>query len=225
MKSSLLVCSFALAFLINFGASAAASAQQPETVQRWNFNTDGDQEGWTGTNCLKDVVVRNGIFRSTITGRDPFIVVDDLHIPARPWNVFRARLRIVQDGPLLQRGGELFYTNTSAGPYGGFSQSKTSSWTAPEANKWEVVRIYPFWSDEGTIIKLRLDFPVLAADQMNKASLEIDWIEVADLKLESQPPIEPSWNITNGAPRYVGISDVLTGHKRNRQLADNRRRR
>jgi hypothetical protein len=34
---------------------------------------------------------------------------------------------------------------------------------------------------------------------MNKAVVEIDWIEVADLKLESHPPVQPSWNVENGA--------------------------
>ncbi|NQT13599.1 MAG: hypothetical protein HQ582_12675, partial [Planctomycetes bacterium] len=185
--------------LINSGSNGTVIAQQAETVKQWTFNTDGDKEGWTGANCLRDVVVQDGVLRGIVTGRDPFIVVSGLDIPARPWNVFRARLRIVQDEPLLQRGGELFYANSNEGPYGGYSQAKTSKWTAPDANNWEVVSIYPFWSREGNIIKLRLDFPAPAENQVNKAVVEIDWIEVADLKLESQPEIKPSWNIENDA--------------------------
>ena len=198
MRSSLLVCALAMNFLINFGSDGFAIAQQAETVKQWTFNTDGDKEGWTGANCLGNVVVRGGVLRGIVTGRDPFIVVSDLDIPARPWNVFQARLRIVQDEPLLQRGGELFYANSNEGPYGGFSQAKTSKWTAPDANTWEVVSIYPFWSKEGNIIKLRLDFPAPAENQINKAVVEIDWIEVVDLKLESQPQIKPSWTVENG---------------------------
>ncbi len=168
------------------------------TVKQWTFNTDGDKEGWTGTNCLKDVVVQDGVLRGIVTGRDPFIVVSDLDFPARPWNVFQARLRIVQDEPLPQRGGELFYANSNEGPFGGFSQAKTSKWTAPDANTWEIINIYPFWSREGQIIKLRLDFPAPAENQINKAVVEIDWIRIVDLKLESQPEIKPSWTIENG---------------------------
>ena len=99
---------------------------------------------------------------------------------------------------VADQGGELFYANSNQGPYGGFSQEKTSQWTAPNANDWEVVSIYPFWSKEGKILKLRLDFPVPAESQTNKAVIEIDWIRVADLKLEDQPTIKPSWNIENG---------------------------
>ncbi len=199
MRTFSLVCPFIVVLLMHCGLDGTAVAQQEETVKEWTFNTDGDKEGWTGTNCLRDVVVQDGVLRGIVTGRDPFIVVTGLDIPARPWNVFRARLRIVQDKPLLQRGGELFYANSNEGPYGGFSQAKTGKWTAPDANMWEVVKIYPFWSREGNIIKLRLDFPVPAEDQLNKAIVEVDWLEVADLKLESQPPVKPSWNIENGA--------------------------
>jgi len=190
---------WSLCLLIAFGTNQSAFAQQAETVKQWTFNTDGDKEGWTQANCLKDVVVRDGVLRGTVTGRDPFIVVTGLDIPARPWNVFQARLRIIQDEPLLQRAGELFYAASNEGPYGGFSQAKTGKWTAPDANTWEVVRIYPFWSKEGRIIKLRLDFPAPAENQFNKAAVEVDWIEIADLKLESQPEIKPSWRVEDGA--------------------------
>ena len=198
MRVSLLICALVLSFLINLGSDCTAIAQQAETVQEWTFNTDGDKEGWTGTNCLKDVVVQDGVLRGTVTGRDPFIVVSGLGIPARPWNVFQARLRIVQDEPLPQRAGELFYANSNEGPYGGFSQAKTGKWTAPDANTWDIVNIYPFWSKEGTIIKLRLDFPAPSENQFNKAVVEIDWIKIVDLKLESQPAVKPSWIIEDG---------------------------
>lgn len=191
-----LVCSWAMSLLVGLGGSAAA--QQAETIRQWTFNTDGDNEGWTEWNGLRDVVVQDGVLRGVVAGRDPFIVISDLDLPARPWNVFRARLRIVQDEPLLGRRGELFYTNTSEGPYGGFSQAKTGQWTAPEANTWDVVSIYPFWSKEGKIIKLRLDFPAPAENQVNKAMVEVDWIEIADLKLETQSEIEPAWSIEDG---------------------------
>jgi len=198
MLVSLFACTLACC-LTAWGVDAAASAEQGETVKRWTFDREGDHEGWGGFNGLTDMRVREGVLRTTVSGRDPFISISGLDIPARPWNVFRARLRIVQDEPLGQRGGELFYSNSSVGLYGGYSQDKTSQWTAPEANAWEVVSIYPFWSREGKIIQLRLDFPAPSASQLNRAAIEIDWIELADLKLESQPEITPSWDIKNGA--------------------------
>jgi len=198
MRFSLFACCLAVSLLTALESSRAPAAEQGETVRLWTFDTDGDREGWTGTNGLQDVSVQDGVLRGTVSGRDPFIVVSGLDFSARPWNVLHARLRIVQDEPLLERGGELFYANSEEGPFGGFSQAKTSQWTAADANTWQIVRIYPFWSKEGSIIKLRLDFPAPAENQINKAVVEVDWIELVDLKLESQPAIEPSWIVENG---------------------------
>ncbi len=198
MRFSLLACSLVMSFLIDSGSDRTAIAQPAEIIKQWTFDTDGNKEGWTGTNGLGDVVVRNGLLRGIITGRDPFIVIPKLNLPARPWNAFQARLRIVQDEPLPQRRGELFYTNSNKGRYGGFSQAKTRIWTAQDANKWGIINIYPFWSSEGRIIKLRLDFPAPAENQINKAVVEIDWIRIIDLKLESQPDIKPAWTIEDG---------------------------
>lgn len=185
--------------LLIAGICASAAAQQPETIRRWAFDRDDDKQEWTDANGLRDVVVREGVLRGIVAGRDPFIAVSDLDIPARPWNRFQARLRIVQDEPLLQREGELFYANSSEGPYGGFSQAKTGRWTAPDANAWEVISIYPFWSSEGRITRLRLDLPVPAENQIDKAIVEVDWIEVSDLRLETQAEVRPSWTMEDDA--------------------------
>jgi hypothetical protein len=195
MRFVFLASLMSASLLIHIGFHRSAIAQQMDIVQKWTFDTDGNREGWTGTNHLNDVTVRNGVLRAIIAGHDPFLVIPDLDIPARPWNVFRVRLRIVQDAPLNSQGGELFYANSNQGPYGGFSQAKTSRWTAPEANQWGIVQVFPFWNKEVRIIKLRLDFPPPAEDQVNKASIEVDWIEVADLNLDNTPPIRPSWTL------------------------------
>ncbi|TWU31336.1 glycoside hydrolase family 99-like domain-containing protein [Novipirellula artificiosorum] len=182
-------------FLVNLGSVFTAFAEQATTVKEWSFNTAGDKENWIGASFLNEVVSQNGVLRATITGRDPFISIADLDIPARPWNLFQARIRILQDEPLTQTDGELFYANSNEGPYGGFSQAKTSHWTAAEANTWQTINIYPFWSREGRITKLRLDFPALTENQFNKAIVEVDWIKIIDLKLENQPDIKPAWTI------------------------------
>ncbi len=205
MRTPFLLSALALSVLTCWTCTPALLAEQAKTIERWTFDTDGDKEAWTGASHLKDVTVRDGVLRGIFTGRDPFIVAPEVEIPARPWNVFRARLRIVarppeqgQDQPLTSHAGELFYANSHEGPYRGFSQAKTSKWTAPDANTWAEVTIYPFWSQEGKIIQLRLDFPVPSEDQLHRAAVEIDWIEVVDLQLEKQPPVQPSWALAGG---------------------------
>lgn len=198
MRSSFILCALAASLLITRGSDRADGAEPAETVQEWTFNTDGDKEAWTGASGLTDVVVQGGVLRGTLSGRDPFISTSALDLVARPWNMFQARLRIVQDEPLSQRGGELFYANSDAGPFGGFSQAKAIPWTAADSNAWKVIDIYPFWSNEQKITKLRFDFPAPADSQVGRATVEIDWIKIVDLKLENQSTIKPAWVIENG---------------------------
>ncbi len=192
MPWGLLAC-----LLINPGPERAACAEPVETVQEWTFNTDGDQGAWIEASGLKNVVVQGGVLRGIFSGRDPFISTSALNLAARPWNMFQARLRIVQDEALSGRAGELFYANSNAGPFGGYSQAKAVPWTAPESNAWKVIDIYPFWSNEQQITKLRLDFPAPAESQIDKGAVEIDWIRIVDLKLETQSEIKPAWVIDN----------------------------
>lgn len=186
-------------------------ADEPPVIREWSFNTDGARECWTGVSHINDVVVKDGILSGTITGRDPFIATGgpDLDIPARPWNIFRARVRIVQEGKLGNRSGELFYANDNSGPYNGYSQEKTVGWTAGDANEWKDIKIYPFWEKQGKITKLRFDFPVPADEQLGKARFEIDWIRIIDLKMEKVAPIQPVWKL-DGKPVVEWESPMFT---------------
>ncbi|MDR2116838.1 MAG: hypothetical protein LBP87_10715, partial [Planctomycetaceae bacterium] len=53
-----------------------AVSAQTITVQQWNF--DKDREHWNGANCLKDVRVKDGIYRAVASGNDPFFTADGL---------------------------------------------------------------------------------------------------------------------------------------------------
>ncbi|TWU31160.1 hypothetical protein Poly41_63510 [Novipirellula artificiosorum] len=50
MRLFSVVCLLVIDLLMNFGSARIALAQHPETVKHWTFNTDGDNQGWTGTN-------------------------------------------------------------------------------------------------------------------------------------------------------------------------------
>ena len=162
-----------------------------ETHKEWNFNTDGQKEGWTGTNHLKDVVVSEGVFRAKASGHDPFIVLESLDIPALPLQVFEFRLKTNYSGD-----AELFFTNTTEGPYGGFSQQKTASWTAIGDGQFHVYRIFPHWVAEKKIIKLRLDFPGLPLNHTDDIWYELDWIRIVDLNVAQVPDVNPDWDFT-----------------------------
>ena len=101
MRLSLMPWGLLACLLINPGPERAACAEPVETVQEWTFNTDGDQGAWIEASGLKNVVVQGGVLRGIFSGRDPFISTSALNLAARPWNMFQARLRIVQDLSLI----------------------------------------------------------------------------------------------------------------------------
>ena len=164
---------------------------ETETLKEWNFNTDGQKEGWTGANHLKDVAVKDGLFRAKASGHDPFIVLDTIDIPALPSQFFEFRLRTNFSG-----SGELFYTNTAEGPYGGFNSQKLVRWTAVGDEQFHVYRIYPNWTSEKKIVKLRLDFPNLPQGNSDGVWYELDWIRLVDLNFAKAPAVKPDWNFS-----------------------------
>ena len=175
---------FVLLFL--FATSLVA---EPVTLKEWNFDTDHQKEGWTGANHLKDVIVKDGLFRAKSAGHDPFIVLDLIDIPARPSQVFEFRFRTNFSGD-----AEFFYTNTTEGPYNGFSPKKMVKWTGIGDEQFHIYRIYPNWTAEKKIIKLRLDFPNLTPGNIDGFWYELDWIRIVDMNFAKAPAVKPDWN-------------------------------
>lgn len=175
-------------FLLLFAVPLSAETR---TLKEWNFDTDGQQEGWTGTNYLKEVVVKDGLLCAQASGHDPFIVLESLDIPALPSQVFEFRLKTNFSG-----NAELFFTNSTEGPYGGFTQQKTAAWEAIGDGQFHTYRIFPNWADEKNIVKLRFDFPNLPQVHSDDVWYELDWIRIVDLDFAKVPAVKPDWNFT-----------------------------
>lgn len=164
--------------LIVFGFSLQAFAQDRNL--EWNFKSQDDIQGWTFSH-LSDVKVENGVLRVNMTGNDPFLVSPSINLEARRWQVVGMRVK-TNSG---DEDGDLFFTNTNEGPFGGFNGKKRVSWSPIGDNQWHEYRIYPFWNAEKSIVKFRIDFPNLRQTDVGKRSAEIAWIRVVDL---GQPP-------------------------------------
>ncbi|MDR2439908.1 MAG: hypothetical protein LBE12_11130 [Planctomycetaceae bacterium] len=90
-------------FLFLFCVTAISA--QTVTAQQWNF--DKDREHWNGTNYLKDVQIKDGIYRAVASGGDPFFVASGLdftttinlnRIPATDWNRLIIRMKVFGTG-------------------------------------------------------------------------------------------------------------------------------
>jgi hypothetical protein len=100
-------------------------------------------------------------------------------------------LRIQADRP---GQGELFWTGTAEGPYGGFLQEKTTRFEVAGGDEMQEVGIFPFWQTEGAIRKLRLDL-------YEGATFRIASIRIVDAATETAPIMaETAWDFRDGAP-------------------------
>lgn len=158
-----------------YGNPSAASYWQIDQVFDTNnslsyeFNTAGNQEGWT-TGNVTGATVSNGVFSMTATSTDPQVLSPSgLSITASSSKYIFVKARItnasVTDG---------FYWVTNASP--SFDEAKhTGSSSITHNGNWQIIAINVAadtdWAN--TVTQLRYD-----ADATNGSSIEIDWIRV-----------------------------------------------
>jgi hypothetical protein len=177
-----------MAVLVGLALATCACAA-PQIVKEWNFNTPGDAEGWVRANHMADLKVADGALQGTITDWDPFLSGPQFEIAASPWQAVEVRLKTDDAG-----GGEIFWTNTTDTPYGGFSPGKETPFTVIGDNEWHEYRIQPFWQGEGKIILLRLDLP---SARGGAKTFALDWIRIVDLG--AAPPVaDTRWSFSSG---------------------------
>jgi hypothetical protein len=169
-------------FLILFGSSwlAGRAAEPPKQlhapemrpVVAWSFDRARELEGWRPNAHCAEVQVSDGALDVRTTGPDPILELQaPLGIPASPWQYIEVRLKADHDGTC-----EFFWSNTREGPFGGFTQEKTTGFHVTGDSQWRTYRLMPFWQAEGKIIRLRLDL-------FNATTFSIDHIRVVELAM------------------------------------------
>ena len=158
---------------ITLSAAMAFAAESP--LAEWTFDRAGDLQGWQPNGHLADVAVTNGTLSCRATGSDPILELRPLlDFKASPWQVVEIRLKADHDGV-----AELFWSNTSTGRYGGFSQEKSTRFNVTGDSQWHTYRLLPGWHPEGKIVRLRFDL-------CDGARFELDSLRVLELTM---PPL------------------------------------
>lgn len=132
--------------------AAAAWGAEPRVLAQWSFDQPGNLQGWSPNGHMKDVKVADGSVSATCHDWDPFYVSPLFEVAARPSQAVEIELRCDKGGQ-----GDIFYSPDNAGPYGGFYSEKRVGWSIPGDDKWQTVRVEPYWQAEGKIVRLRLD--------------------------------------------------------------------
>jgi len=168
--------------------SPAAAQEGYRTLKSWEFNGQ-DAEGWTPARHLASITLADGAVSGRATGQDPQLVSPLFELPASPFQEVWARVKSDRAGR-----GELFYTNTTEGQYGGFSGTKVAFYTVTAADTWEVVRMRPFWQTEKRLIHLRFD-------PLPDSAMAVDWIRIVEPVDIGSPVAESAWGEgANGLP-------------------------
>ena len=185
MKKFLL---FAVLFTVGIGSTLRAA----DVLKEWNFDTAGDFEGWNGGG-MSEMKVENGVFSALYSSRDPYFISPVFDIKPQAGQYVEIRMKTVTIGE-----GEFFFASDDKGPYGGFSEEMTAFWKIRSDGEWHVYRIFPAWSKLPKLHKIRLDFGTPAESQINKESVELDYVKIVDLDLANLPKVKPDWTFNQG---------------------------
>ncbi len=144
----------------------------------WEFNVNGNEEGWEAWNDLAPLNVANGVLRTQSTGNDPYIASPNFSLNAAEYPILEIKMKLTS--PRQQHGGfrdirtQFFFITTSDWYYDG----KKSVWV-PDILPWALFKVYridlsenQFW--KGTITQIRLD-PLA-----EEGGIEIDYIRLLD---------------------------------------------
>lgn len=158
-------------------------SQLPE----WFFDREDVISVWVPNSHISDIKVANGRLSGYTSGPDPYLLCEKLDLNATPYQYLKVRIKVDKGGV-----GQLFWSGTDEGPYGGLSQQKSTFFTIENTDNWQEIFIFPFWHTEGKIKKIRLDL-------YEGINFEIERISVKSWSSGENPLSEVyDWNFQDG---------------------------
>ncbi|MGQ9789243.1 MAG: glycoside hydrolase family 99-like domain-containing protein [Armatimonadota bacterium] len=129
-----------------------------QTFIEWRFDNTDALKVWRASNEVADVRFESGAMHFRTAGSDPiWEYLPLLDLPTAPHQAVEIELMSSGSGV-----AELFWSNTTQSPYGGFLPEKRTDFSVQGDGKWHIYRVFPFWQREGRIIRLRFDPPAMS---------------------------------------------------------------
>lgn len=185
-----------LAVLCGGASLGWPTAAAERVLVEWSFDQNDDLQGWRPNGQLADVAVTNGILHARAVGSDPILeLTPQLDLPAAASQFIEVRLKTDRDGV-----AEWFWSGTTEGQYGGFSQEKTTRFAVAGDGHWHTRRLYPFWQAERRIVRLRFDL-------FDGAAFDLDHIRIGELE-RTMPVARADFVFTNQTCGWQGVNGV-----------------
>ncbi len=184
---------FAMALLL---VLPSASAQ--ETLHAWEFNADGDAEGWIPAHSLAPFAVQGGTLRTTVTAGDPYMHSShDLaaRVDGNDFQYIEVRLKLSGQGS----GAEFFWSSVIDGNEQGFVAGKERGFRCVADGDWHTYFVYPLW--RGKVSSLRFDPP-----EGKGTTVELDYIRIMQGQRGEHDPKSAAWDFSQGNGAWLAMS-------------------
>ncbi len=145
--------------------SSLVFSQLPE----WTFDKEEILSKWVPNFQIVDVKVSDGRLLGRTSGSDPYLLCEGLDFDATPYQYVKVKIKVDRGGT-----GQLFWTGTEEGPYGGLSQEKSTFFIVEDTTEWQEICIIPLWHKEGKIKKIRFDLYENVNFEIEKISI-LSW--------------------------------------------------
>ena len=166
--------------ILSTGLIAAATTSFAQPGPSWNWDIDGDLEGWGREHSLTPPQVEGGLLKATMTGTDPWIMGPSISVRAEDYPFLRLRIRVDH-----WAGGGIYW-QTADEPE--FAQERLVSFRLTSDTEFSDLLIdlreHPEW--RGTITQLRLDPLDVYPSAVRDFLIEID--SLAFLADAERPP-------------------------------------
>lgn len=179
------------------------SYQLPE----WIFDNPDILQKWVPNGQVQDVKIEDGKLHGRTQGTDPYLLCEGIEFISTPYQYIHIRMKTNHGGM-----GQIFWSGTNEGQYGGLSGDKSVNFNFEEKDDWQDIYVFPFWHKEGKIIKIRLDLCDALEFELEKISVKT-WDK-------GEPPVTDvyewrfpegdisSWNVDSEHSSYYFVKPI-----------------
>jgi lysophospholipase L1-like esterase len=183
----------------------ARAADGVKTLVEWHLGQAADLAAWSANADMTEVQAAGEAMSCRTTGGDPILEL------RRPFEIQAASRQALEVELKADGAGEaeFFWSGTTEGKYGGFTEEKRTPFSVVGDGQWHLYRVFPFWESEKKILRLRLD--LFGGSHFSVKSIRINqWPDAApsvDARFE-WPASGPLWSAV-GTCNTVSKTDGL----------------